>query len=223
MRLSARGSAAAPGVSRRLRARARGARGRACSARRCVVGFPGTRRTARCYNALAVLARRPRDAVYRKQQPARTTRCSTRSAISSPGSAPCVFDVDGTRVGLLICEDVWFPGPGAAGEGGRRAGWSSSPTARRTTRGSRRCGARRSARGRARPACPSSTSIASAARTSSCSTAPRSSSTRDGEVVQQLPAWHETVALVDARRRRAEAGARLARSRGSSTTSTRRW
>ena len=70
---------------------------------------------------------------------------------------------------------------------------SSSPTARPTTRSSRRCGASRSARGRARPACRSSTSTGSAGRTNSCSTAPRSSSTRAATVVQQLPAWHETV------------------------------
>jgi NAD+ synthase (glutamine-hydrolysing) len=28
-----------------------------------------------------------------------------------PGTSPCVFDVDGVRIGLLICEDAWFPGP----------------------------------------------------------------------------------------------------------------
>ena len=28
-----------------------------------------------------------------------------------PGRAPCVVDVDGTAVGLLICEDVWYAGP----------------------------------------------------------------------------------------------------------------
>jgi NAD+ synthase (glutamine-hydrolysing) len=28
-----------------------------------------------------------------------------------PGDKPCVFDVNGTRVGLLICEDAWFDAP----------------------------------------------------------------------------------------------------------------
>ncbi|MCD2513866.1 NAD+ synthase [Comamonas endophytica] len=28
-----------------------------------------------------------------------------------PGQAPCVIDIDGVRVGLLICEDAWVPGP----------------------------------------------------------------------------------------------------------------
>jgi NAD+ synthase (glutamine-hydrolysing) len=29
----------------------------------------------------------------------------------SPGDAPCVFDVAGVKVGLLICEDAWFDTP----------------------------------------------------------------------------------------------------------------
>ena len=29
----------------------------------------------------------------------------------SPGDTPCVFEVDGTKVGLLICEDAWFDAP----------------------------------------------------------------------------------------------------------------
>jgi len=28
-----------------------------------------------------------------------------------PGDRPCVFEVDGVRVGLLICEDAWFEAP----------------------------------------------------------------------------------------------------------------
>ena len=30
-----------------------------------------------------------------------------------PGTAPCVFEVDGLQVGLLICEDAWFDQPAA--------------------------------------------------------------------------------------------------------------
>lgn len=29
----------------------------------------------------------------------------------TPGSEPCVFEIDGLRLGLLICEDAWFEGP----------------------------------------------------------------------------------------------------------------
>jgi len=31
----------------------------------------------------------------------------------APGDAPCVFEVDGLKVGLLICEDAWFHAPAA--------------------------------------------------------------------------------------------------------------
>jgi len=31
----------------------------------------------------------------------------------TPGNAPLVVDVAGTRVGIVICEDIWFPGPAA--------------------------------------------------------------------------------------------------------------
>lgn len=29
----------------------------------------------------------------------------------SSGSSPCVFSINDVKVGLLICEDIWFPGP----------------------------------------------------------------------------------------------------------------
>ena len=61
-----------------------------------------------------------------------------------------------------------------------------------------RAGAGRCARPR-EPDCRSSTSIASAARTSSCSTAPRLSSTREGALAQQVPAWHEAIAWPNSR------------------------
>ncbi len=32
----------------------------------------------------------------------------------APDEGNCVFDVDGVRVGLVICEDLWFPEPAAA-------------------------------------------------------------------------------------------------------------
>ncbi len=31
----------------------------------------------------------------------------------APGDAPCVFDVDGVRFGVVICEDIWFAEPAA--------------------------------------------------------------------------------------------------------------
>ncbi|HEY9198776.1 MAG TPA: NAD+ synthase [Gammaproteobacteria bacterium] len=29
----------------------------------------------------------------------------------TPGTAPCVLDIDGVRFGITICEDIWSPGP----------------------------------------------------------------------------------------------------------------
>ena len=48
--------------------------------------------------------------IYRKQQLPNYT-VFDEERYFEPGHAPCVIDVDGTRCGLLICEDVWFPGP----------------------------------------------------------------------------------------------------------------
>ena len=76
-----------------------------------VVGFPERGRGA-CYNAAAVLRDGRVDAVYRKQQLPNYT-VFDEERYFEPGFAPCVFDVDGVRCGLIICEDCWFPGPAA--------------------------------------------------------------------------------------------------------------
>lgn len=33
-----------------------------------------------------------------------------------PGDTPCVFELNGSRVGLLICEDLWYAGPARAAQ-----------------------------------------------------------------------------------------------------------
>ncbi|MEO8755168.1 MAG: NAD+ synthase [Casimicrobiaceae bacterium] len=76
-----------------------------------LVGFP-EQAEGRRYNAMAVIRDRRVQHVYRKEcLPNYTVFDEDR--YFSPGSAPCVFDVDGVRCGLIICEDVWFPGPAA--------------------------------------------------------------------------------------------------------------
>jgi NAD+ synthase (glutamine-hydrolysing) len=76
-----------------------------------LVGFP-ERVDGRRYNAMAVLRDGRVAEVYRK-------RCLPNYTVFDeeryfePGGAPCVFDVAGVRCGLIICEDVWFPGPAA--------------------------------------------------------------------------------------------------------------
>ena len=83
-----------------------------------LVGFPRARRRR---------VQRGRRACRRARSPASTARCtcrttasSTSSATSSPGTSPAVVEVDGVRVGLTICEDIWEPGPPAEQRGARR-------------------------------------------------------------------------------------------------------
>ncbi len=74
-----------------------------------LVGFP-ERRDGRRANALAVIRDGRVVDVYRKQcLPNYTVFDEDR--YFEPGTSPCVIDVDGTRVGVIICEDAWFAGP----------------------------------------------------------------------------------------------------------------
>ena len=76
-----------------------------------LVGFP-ERAGGRRFNAVAVLRDRRVAQVYRKQcLPNYTVFDEER--YFSPGTEPCVVDVDGVRCGIIICEDVWFDGPAA--------------------------------------------------------------------------------------------------------------
>ena len=75
------------------------------------VGFP-ERFEGRCHNAVAVIRDGRVAQVYRKQQLPNYT-VFDEERYFEPGSAPCVFEVDGVRVGIVICEDIWYPGPAA--------------------------------------------------------------------------------------------------------------
>ena len=158
--------------SRRVRARARCAVA-ASTGLTVLVGFPERCRRQALQRARPSCATaQGRACIASRRCP--TTRCSTSSAIS-----PAARAMRGRRRpacgrrrhlrGHLVS------GAGAQARDAGAAGAWSCPTARRTTRGSRRrARAGRADRARARPACRSSTSIASAARTSWCSTARRS-------------------------------------------------
>ncbi len=76
-----------------------------------LVGFPERANGLR-YNAMAVLRDGRVDQVYRKQcLPNYTVFDEER--YFEPGQAACVFEADGLRCGLVICEDIWYPGPAA--------------------------------------------------------------------------------------------------------------
>jgi NAD+ synthase (glutamine-hydrolysing) len=74
-----------------------------------LVGFPERHAGGRA-NALAVVRDGRVAEVYRKQCLPNYTVFDEQRYFT-PGAAPCVFDVDGVKVGAIICEDVWFKGP----------------------------------------------------------------------------------------------------------------
>jgi predicted amidohydrolase len=83
----------------------------AAQARGLVVlaGFPECSEGRR-YNAVAVLRDGAVAHVYRKQcLPNATVFDEARTF--TPGTEPCVFSVDGRRCGVIVCEDIWTPGP----------------------------------------------------------------------------------------------------------------
>ena len=76
-----------------------------------IVGFP-ERAEGRTFNAAAVLRSGRIVATYRKQcLPNYTVFDEER--YFTPGSKPCVVDIDGVACGIVICEDIWFAGPAA--------------------------------------------------------------------------------------------------------------
>ncbi len=71
-----------------------------------LVGCPERERGLR-HNAVAVLRDGRVAAVYRKQHLPNYT-VFDEERYFAPGVAPCVFDVDGVCCGVIICEDCWF-------------------------------------------------------------------------------------------------------------------
>jgi NAD+ synthase (glutamine-hydrolysing) len=71
------------------------------------VGYP-LRRSGRCYNAAGVLKAGRQVGEYLKHE---LPNYSVFDEIRyfKPGSEPLVFDIDGLRFGLAICEDFWYP------------------------------------------------------------------------------------------------------------------
>ena len=76
-----------------------------------VVGWPQAA-GAVVYNAASVLRDGRIEATYRKRElPNYAVFDERRYFDVDPDGGPCVFEVDGVRVGLVICEDLWFPEP----------------------------------------------------------------------------------------------------------------
>ena len=76
-----------------------------------VVGWPQSA-GAVTYNAASVLRDGAIEATYRKRElPNYAVFDERRYFDVDPDGAPCVFDVRGVPVGLVICEDLWFAEP----------------------------------------------------------------------------------------------------------------
>ncbi len=82
-----------------------------------LVGFPEVAEGKR-HNAVGVLRGGRMVTAYRKHMLPNYTVFDEQRYFT-PGTEACVIDVAGVRVGIIICEDVWFPGPARAA---RKAG-----------------------------------------------------------------------------------------------------
>jgi len=78
-----------------------------------LIGFP--ERDAGTYNSVAVLGDGQVRGVYRKILLPNYGVFDERRYFE-PGDTPALIDVAGVRVGLTICEDIWYPGPPASVE-----------------------------------------------------------------------------------------------------------
>src|SRR5687768_11416101 len=76
-----------------------------------VVGHPHREGRTR-YNAASVLRGGRIEALYFKQR-LPNYQVFDEKRYFETGNRPCVFEVQGRRVGLTICEDLWFAEPAA--------------------------------------------------------------------------------------------------------------
>ena len=72
-----------------------------------LIGFPEAAAGKR-HNALAIVRDGRVEAVYRKHELPNYTVFDEQRYFE-PGSDACVVDIAGVRVGVVICEDIWFP------------------------------------------------------------------------------------------------------------------
>ena len=159
-----------------------------------VVGFPEAH-AGRRYNALAIIRDRRVAHVYRK-------RCLPNYTVFDeqryfePGDAPCVFDVGDVRFGVVICEDIWFPEPAAAA---RAAGAHVLLVANGSPYHTRQQALRRQqVEARTRE---TGLPVVYVNRVGGQDELVFDGASfvldGDGALAQQLPAWHEAVALVE--------------------------
>jgi NAD+ synthase (glutamine-hydrolysing) len=79
-------------------------------------GAPVADGSVPCFNAASVLRHGVVEQIYAKQALPNYGVFDEQRHFSAPASSqsPCVFEVGGVRVGLLICEDAWIAAPAQA-------------------------------------------------------------------------------------------------------------
>ena len=91
--------------------RAMGEVAKAATGITAVVGWPESVGSI-CYNAASVLRDGRVDATYRKRElPNHDVFDERRYFHVDPDGGSCVFEVGGVPVGVLVCEDAWYPEP----------------------------------------------------------------------------------------------------------------
>jgi NAD+ synthase (glutamine-hydrolysing) len=78
-----------------------------------LVGFP--ERESATYNSVAVIADGAVRGTYRKVLLPNYSVFDERRYFE-PGDGPGLIEIEGVKVGLTICEDIWYPGPPASVE-----------------------------------------------------------------------------------------------------------
>ena len=71
---------------------------------------PGAQAFSVCFNAASVVRDGKIEQTYAKRELPNYQVFDERRYFV-PGSKPCVFEVEGVKVGVLVCEDAWFATP----------------------------------------------------------------------------------------------------------------
>ena len=170
-----------------------------------LAGFP-ERTPAGRHNAVAVLREGKVAAVYRKHcLPNYTVFDEDRYFV--PGDAPCVVDVGGVACGIILCEDVWFAGPARRA---REAGAELLLVPNASPYHTGQHALRRAQVGSRAVECGIPVVYVNRVGGQDELVFDGASFVMDerGAITQQLPAWHETIGIVefDAARPRAVRG-----------------
>ena len=91
-----------------------------------LVGFP--EHEGATYNSVAVVADGAVRAAYRKVLLPNYSVFDERRYFE-PGDNPALIEINGVKVGITICEDIWYPGPPASVEALAGAGLIVNPSA----------------------------------------------------------------------------------------------